>query len=710
MDVKYIPSEWEKMKDGIGDLIGLGRWGKGMIDTLKDLSDNLEDAESDIANHDSDGVITFQHTSQKNKYQGLFEDFEVLHSFTGKVGDIVDRTIDQPFYEDMDAFVEAMRDLTISSYKTTNRIGATETQYVYAGYGYGYGPAQSLEVPKTEVSLDDLFSGDNYYAEQMKLEYDAWKELNPDQDFTQEEYQQGVLNTRAFEYESIRNQQEDKEFWVQIGALAVIVGATIICPPAGLALGAAYGALELSTAVSGKDWVSGRELGTGERWFRGLLAPLDIVPGVSGLTKFSSTVRLAHLGENIGTIGLRTGVKESIQQGMNHIDNMVKTAGQQSVTRLKSASSAIIDTTNVVKNKLAKDTLEAGRLVDSAITKAKNITPSRRMGLSVEDLGNTGKVRVPVENTHAVENKLKDVLSRIDGVNLKNGSSKVVIDSKAILGKYKDVIGSHPQKNSIFEVADYIIKKGDSIERKDLLSERTINALIDKASSVDYTPEDIDALKKEILEQIIRDHSDDFSAKDFARLWQGDYPYIGVDTYENFIVEKGQIIYAGYPFPTGYGFNESVLSDVGYDATKLFDGVQVKPRELMDGTGDYKFQAIGFQFNDTIESAKGITDANPQFGHGGLEQIFTPDFETLVRIGKVTPVLDDATRDLLRSQGVEFDPIKLQMKDEDGNYVYKSICNTHISIAEDSNVIKLSNYIVSDDKMELIKSRLEGTR
>ncbi|MBT2701334.1 hypothetical protein J7E79_29195 [Bacillus sp. ISL-40] len=429
MDVKYIPSDWEKMKDGIGDLIGLGRWGKGMIDNLKNLSDNLEDAESTIANNDSDGVITFHHTSQKSKYQGLYEGFEILHSFTGKVGEIVDRTIDQPFYQDMDAFVEAMRDLTISNYTTKNRIGITETQFVYTEYG----PAQSLEVPKTEVSLDDLFSGDNFYAGQMKLEYDAWKELNPDQDFSQEEYQQGVLNTRAFEYESIRNQQEDKEFWVQIGALVVIVGATIICPPAGLALGATYGSLELSTAVSGEDWVSGRELGTSERWFRGLLAPLDIVPGVSGLTKFSSTVRLAHLGESIGTVGLRTGVKGSIHQGMTHIDNMVKTAGQQSVTRLKNASSVIIDTTNVMKNKITKDTLEAGRLVDSAITQAKNITRSRRMGLAAVDLGETGKVRMPAENTHAVENKLKDVLSRIDGVNLESGTKEV---SNAVDNKY----------------------------------------------------------------------------------------------------------------------------------------------------------------------------------------------------------------------------------------------------------------------------------
>ncbi|MEH7374399.1 hypothetical protein V7168_05235 [Neobacillus drentensis] len=429
MDVKYIPSDWEKMKDGIGDLIGLGRWGKGMIDTLKDLSDNLEDAESDIANFDSDGVISFHHTSQKSRYQGLFEDFEILHNFTGKVGEIVDRTIDQPFYEDMDAFVEAMRDLTISNYTTTNRVGATETQYVYAGYG----PAQSFEVPKTEVSLDDLFSGDNYYASQMKLEYDAWKELNPDQDFTQEEYQQAVLNTRAFEYESIRNQQENKEFWVQIGALVVIVGTTLICPPAGMALGAAYGAMELSSAVSGKDWVSGRELGTSERWFRGLLAPLDIVPGVSGLTKFSSTVRLAHLGENIGGIGLRTGVQGSIYQGITHIDNVVKTAGQQSVTRLKSASAAIKDGTNVVKNKLAKDTLEVGRLVDTGITQATNITPSRKMGLAIDNAGDVGKVRIPVENTHTVENKLKDVLSRIEGVNLESGTKEV---SNAVDNKY----------------------------------------------------------------------------------------------------------------------------------------------------------------------------------------------------------------------------------------------------------------------------------
>ncbi|PTY79271.1 hypothetical protein B5V89_06520 [Heyndrickxia sporothermodurans] len=64
----------------------------------------------------------------------------------------VDRTIDQPFYEDFDAFVEAMGDLTPSNYTTKNRIGATEVKVAYAGYGQ----QQTFEVPKTEVSIEDI--------------------------------------------------------------------------------------------------------------------------------------------------------------------------------------------------------------------------------------------------------------------------------------------------------------------------------------------------------------------------------------------------------------------------------------------------------------------------------------------------------------------------------------------------------------------------
>ena len=425
MDVKYIPSDWEKMKDGIGDLIGLGRWGKGMIDELKDLSDILEDAESDIAKYDVDGAITFQHSSQKSKYQGLFEDFDVLHNFSGKVGDMVDRTIDQPFYEDMDAFVAAMRDLSISNYTTTNRIGATKIVQSYAGYGV----PQQFEIDKAEVSLDDLLSGDTFYGEQMKLEYEAWKELNPDQDFSQKEYQQSIVNTRAFEYESIRNTQENKEFWFQIGALVVIVGTTLICPPAGIALGAAYGAYELTSALSGKDLVSGRELETSERWVRGLLAPLDIVPGAGvAVTKFAGAgaTGLARIGGKVVPTGLKAGMSEGIQKGVTSVKSLAETASHFGATRLKSAGTVIQSRTNMVINKAKEGTIEGAKLADKAITGAKNLDP-RRIKVMETTLGNKVIVHDPAKNTHTFANKISDIINRNEGVNLggTKGTGKV---------------------------------------------------------------------------------------------------------------------------------------------------------------------------------------------------------------------------------------------------------------------------------------------
>lgn len=435
MDVKYIPSDWEKMKTGIGDLIGLGRWGKGMIDELKDVSGNLEDAKSDIDTYDSDGVIDFEYTSQKGKYQELFEDFKVLHHFSGKVSDIVNRTIDEPFYQDMDAFVESIRNLSISTYTTTNRIGATEIRTMYAGYG----AQQTLEVPKAKVSLEDLFSGDHYYSQQMKLEFEAWKKLNPNQDFTQREYQLAALNSRDFEYESIKDSQENKEFWGQIAALVVIVGVSLVCLPAGMALGAVYGSLELNSAVSGKDWISGRELGTTERWVRGLLSPLDIVPGVSSIAKFSSTARTINLGKNAALFGMNTGVKTTIQRGIVHIDDMVREAGKLTANRLRNASSAIKDGANVMKSKLIKVTIEAADLADEAVTYLKKHSPS------LDHLAATPEgqlIRMEPENTHAIGNKVRDLVSKMNGVNVEStkGTGNK-IDSDTIKKYIRDIEG-----------------------------------------------------------------------------------------------------------------------------------------------------------------------------------------------------------------------------------------------------------------------------
>ncbi|MEC5425166.1 hypothetical protein QGM71_16895 [Virgibacillus sp. C22-A2] len=435
MDVKYIPADWEKMRSGLGDLIGLGRWGKGMIDELKDVTENLEDAESDIAIFDSDGVISFSHIDRKNEYQQLFDNFKVMHSFTGKVGDIVERTIDQPFYEDIDAFIEVMQAATISNYTTSNRIGVTETQIIY----HGQGIQEKREVPKAEVSLDDLFSGDTFYGDQMRIEYDMWKAENSDQDFSFESYRMAAVNMNAFEYESIKDQQFNKEFWVNIGALVVIGGTAVICPPAALALGAVYGSLEITTAVSGKDWISGRELNTGERWFRGALAPLDIIPSVAGMKKFSSFVRVSNQAADMGQFGLKAGVKTSIQRELNHVGNLVIEAGKQSQARLRNAGNVVSDTAKLAKDKLARDAVELGRIADSAVTGGKNILSTRKV-VTIDGVGN---VRVNAENTHFFEGKIKDALSKSESINVGAKVNESILSPSSFRNQIDRVLKEH---------------------------------------------------------------------------------------------------------------------------------------------------------------------------------------------------------------------------------------------------------------------------
>ncbi|NRD80988.1 hypothetical protein HPT25_27070 [Bacillus sp. BRMEA1] len=399
MDVKYIPSDWKKMRDGIGDLIGLGRWGKGMIDSLKDISDNLDNAKEAIRKYDHDGVISFQHESLDSKYQNLYEDFEVLHSFTGKVGDIVDRTIDEPFYEEIDAFVEAMRDLDISTYTTTNRIGATETKIVYEGYSESH----SIEVPKTEVNIDDLFNGDNFYSERMKEEYQKVKEKSR-QNFSLEDYEQVALHKEAFQYESIRDRQDHKEFQTQMWlAGGTIVGAvvTAFCPPVGLALlgvvGVTSGALDIGAAVSGKDLISGRKLGTGERALRGAFGGLDMLPGLGSLSKLSGTIKLARFGDKMAEVGVETGVKEVARQENSNVIQLVRKTDPSTISRIKSSSEAISDRANVLSFNEGKVKLEAKRLL-----KEEEIIPPRKYALPMASGDNVGKVHIPSGNTHTI--------------------------------------------------------------------------------------------------------------------------------------------------------------------------------------------------------------------------------------------------------------------------------------------------------------------
>ncbi|MBC1802894.1 DNA/RNA non-specific endonuclease [Listeria booriae] len=347
MDVKYSNNSWDKSKNALKTLIGLG-WGKGVTDYLKDINRNFEDAQNDIRKDDRDGVISFSFTDRESKYQQLFEKIEVLHDYANDAGSMVERVIDEPFYKDIDKFAEKMRDLSIDDYETKNTIGAT-TIVSTGAYGYGYGQT-TTEVPKDSIKLSDIMAGDNFFATNLKAQFAEYSKQNPDQEFTYEQYQSAVSSSRAFEYESIRDGQQNIEFWRDIGIAVVIIATSIVCPPAGLALGIAYGTLELSSAATGKDWLTGREMDAGERATRGAFALLDIIPGVKGLHAFSTATKAGGVALDAVQAGSKLTLKQTAKQGLSNLDAMGKQALRESAERIRNVPKVLKDTANTVKN------------------------------------------------------------------------------------------------------------------------------------------------------------------------------------------------------------------------------------------------------------------------------------------------------------------------------------------------------------------------
>lgn len=120
-------------------------------------------------------------------------------------------------------------------------------------------------------------------------------------------------------------------------------------------------------------------------------------------------------------------------------------------------------------------------------------------------------------------------------------------------------------------------------------------------------------------------------------------------------MKKGKVIYVGDPYPTGYATTKSALDRIDGDARKLFEGLQVKPywEDGMD-VAEYRSKMMAYEITEPIDVAFGITKANPQFGNGGLPQMFLPDFKDLLSSGKIKKV---------ELKAVELNNYKMQLDD-----------------------------------------------
>ena len=119
-----------------------------------------------------------------------------------------------------------------------------------------------------------------------------------------------------------------------------------------------------------------------------------------------------------------------------------------------------------------------------------------------------------------------------------------------------------------------------------------------------------------------------------ARSWQGTGKYIGVDDYVDTVVKKGTILYRGEPNGTEYFTTLDAIEQSGGDATNVFEGLQVEKHPIHG----YRGEMQGYVFNEEIASAYGITNANPQFGKGGLPQYFVPNANDYIKKGILVKV------------------------------------------------------------------------
>ncbi|WP_255387559.1 DNA/RNA non-specific endonuclease [Listeria sp. ILCC792] len=351
-------------------------------------------------------AISYSHSSNQSKRDSIGEDIGILSKFMDKVDGVVNETVDEPFHKDLDAFVDGMQDLSITTYTTTNRIGATSTQTVYNSYSYGQ--TTTIEVPKKEANMEDLLGGDNFYGNQLTDMYNEWKLANPDEEVSKSDFIVGSVHTRAFEYKSIKDEQQEKEFWVNIVSAVVIIGVGIFCPPAGLALGFAMGALEMSSAISGKDWVSGRELDAGERILRGGLSLLDIVPGVkalsSGTKAMTTGIRITGVADNVFTSGMKTATSK--------IDDVIRIGKSEVASRLGNLKTAANDAIQSAGKRLTTSIDEASEAVARFSDNISNALPKRQ--LAMEGAGVLPAGNKAATSLSKASDGVRAVLSKID--------------------------------------------------------------------------------------------------------------------------------------------------------------------------------------------------------------------------------------------------------------------------------------------------------
>ncbi|OOR27957.1 hypothetical protein [Bacillus wiedmannii] len=341
MDVKYRPEPWQDMGDG------MNRITKDTLIKLRRANELLKKIDGRIRDLDSDGSIHFNPKDQSQKIGELLDSYSTLQRYCGEAGRLVSEHIDKPFLVEMDKFAQKMRDTSILSFETNNRIGSTTTTVLPDAHaGYGSVP-QTIKTKKDKITVEDIFKDSPAFDNVLKEEYKELKKQNPDAKLNYEEYKKVVPSTRGFEYKSIEDEQKKLEMVRDIGIGVGIIITTILCPPLGAAAAVVYGAVQIKSGIDGEDWGTHRKLSQEERVGNIIFGGLDAIPVVGavgkGVKAFKDTSELADLAKLLkykeGMPGFNPNLGGNVVQSLkeNNLLKNLKIQGWKTVDKINDA-------------------------------------------------------------------------------------------------------------------------------------------------------------------------------------------------------------------------------------------------------------------------------------------------------------------------------------------------------------------------------------
>ncbi|WP_242292671.1 hypothetical protein [Bacillus cereus group sp. BfR-BA-01441] len=460
MDVKYRPEPWQNMGDG------MNRITKDALMKLREANESLKRIDGRIRDLDSDGSIHFNPKDQSQKIGELLDSYTTLQKYCGEAGRLVSEHIDKPFLVEMDKFAQKMRDTSILSFETNNRIGSTTTTVLPGAHaGYGSVP-QTIQKKKDKITVEDIFRDSPAFDNVLRAEYKELKKQNPDAKLNYEEYKKVVPSTRGFEYKSIEDEQKKLEMVRDIGIGVGIIITTILCPPLGAAAAVVYGAVQIKSGIDGEDWGTHRKLSQEERVGNIIFGGLDAIPVVGavgkGVKAFKGTSELADLAKLLkfkeGMPGFNPNLGKNVVQSLR--DNKAIM-----LDRLKLASLKIEKSGN---EKMYQFGEKIAKSIDDRTAKSASFEVDGN-GLLLSKQGGTDFQnwvdKHSAESNKIIDDKIKGVEASLaskgtdnigKGASGANEFDDILIDSYKNLRKNKEISGQAHHLNQDAAFRDYI--------------------------------------------------------------------------------------------------------------------------------------------------------------------------------------------------------------------------------------------------------------